>query len=392
VNPYDDLGALMSAEVESSERPSKVINVRRAMSKGRRQRWVRRTGVGGLAIAVVVFATAVGVPGLISAARNPGQPPAHVQMGSSGPGQNTTIAEAPATIDPMIRYLRFGWLPDGLARRSYFTSAPSGDSYALLVATSPDDGTPERGVQAWLYPREVAPKAPQSDNGPLTGPVSAPAPSVQGRSASWVSYSRAAIDVPADPTPGEGGRTQRGYHIPAENREFLQWEYAPGGVVRVGVMNMGAESRTLAQRVAEALLIDTEPVALPFQVTGLSPRLRPQSIGISESIGKARSADASLTFTTVAPSADPFDNTLHITIAPTGRTDGDKGFNPPNTTVDGHPAFQHPEALTVYNVDGVDVEIRATGRPILDALSDGCLGVYRHISLIANAATWSATL
>jgi hypothetical protein len=292
-------------------------------------------------------------------------------------------------IDPMIRYLRFGWLPDGLAQRSYFASVLSGDPYVLLAATG--EGTPERDVQAWLYPRGATPKAPQSDDGPVTGPVNVPAPPVQGRNAYWVSYTRAAIDVPADPTP-EGDRPQRGYHVPAENWEFLQWEYASGGVVRVGVVNMGSESRALAQRVAEALRINTEPVALPFQVTGLSPQLRPQSIAISESLGKARSAYASLTFTTVAPSAHPFDNTLMITMAPTGRTDGDKGFNPPNTTVDGHPAFQHPEALTVYNVNGVDVEIHATGRPILDALPDGCLGVYRHVSLMANAATWSATL
>jgi hypothetical protein len=381
----ENLGSLLNQEIKSTERPSSVIDVRAAMTAGRRARRRRRAGGAALAVTAVVCAVTAG--SVVLAANRGDHEPAFIEPApATSPSATPAPGTAPVNVDPMIKYLRPGWLPDGLPHRSYYSRTGNTDEtgYAFLSAQTTSEPNGD-GVTVFLYPKGVTPPPPQVTQGRNSGPVVTDGPRIQGVPSQWVRYE-----------PPQG-------HLPEEDHgDLLQWEYAPGGWIRIDVRGL-TDPRTVATRVAEKLTVSTtEAVVLPMPPPVLTNKVRVDYVSVTETVGVAGSATASVAYTSAAPDANRSavnSDMLMVVVNPYRGEDrtGGKGYSPANTTVDGHPAATAATSklcgLAVYNVNGVNVSADANGTQILAALGpDACRGVYRQVHLAPGAGTWSPGL
>ncbi|MEV1315665.1 hypothetical protein AB0J14_06215 [Micromonospora arborensis] len=392
-----DVARLMRAEVESAEKPS-AVNIERAMIAGRRQRWYAR-GAGAALAVVAVAVGAVTVPGLVAPDRS--SPPSLEMVGALAPlepytGEVTSpdasrIPAALETIDPTVQYVRFGWLPPGLASLQYGAGLTQGGPGVFLSGHAPGSPNPSwMGVSVHLYPKGVTPPAPQVMGIDQRAPTvsTATAPDVRGAAATFTLYD-----------------------VDGTDRLSLRWQYAPDGwaAVDVSPWAAGQDAREIALHVAQKLRFSTtERVRMPAQATGLPQRLRP----IYTTVNGPLTPDgwrwyAGVTYSAEPPTADhgaPGAKTLDVSFSPyvemtdkiRAELQGKELFRTPNTTIDGHQASfltaQDPdwfERLEVFDVQGMAVEIDAR-RGTLD--EQGTKGLFQHLDLAGAKPDWRPSL
>jgi hypothetical protein len=366
----EELAHLMREEVRATETSSGTLDVAQAMSVGRRQRWYGRAAGAAVITAAVVAGTAV-APGLFAGTGRPA--PIGIDAGA--------IAEAPKSIDPTVEYVHFGWLPEGLPSRMYQAGLTFAGTAATAAATPTDRATDTwRGVAVTLYPRGVVPPPPQRDSGePAGNGVSSAAPAVQGNTAVWVAYQGATV-----------------------REAFLRWTYAPQAwiEVRVGGLAGAQDPRTVAHKVAENVqLSTTASVPLPAAVTGLPSGVRLINMTVTQSAGPGNPWSVGMDYSTVAATSPVSEQLRHVVDVILGPYHGQdtasdaKGYQPPNTTIDGHPAYQYGKiTLQVYNVEGVNIACSADAE-VADRLGPaGCRSVYQHVQLTQNIRNWASYL
>jgi hypothetical protein len=379
MNEQLEIVSLMRAETELAEPPSGIVNVERAMTAGRRQRWYGRAA-GAVLAAVILVTAAVTVPQLL---RADGPPGFEVALPRDIPALPTlgASAAAPTVFDPSVAYLTFGWVPADYHERGYQVGLGPDGQTASLQATPP---IPDewRGVSVTLYPRGVTPPPPQREDGPAKVLHTTPA-SAGDQDATWTTY--------------------RGASSP---EVFLSWRYAPRGWARVRVAQDTGDVSVVALRVAQMLrLSGSDRLSLPFRMAELPGGLRPIRAEVDNSTLPEDSPwYAGMSFSS-APAGTPalrrIEQALTVSVTPYRHQDttGGKGYSPPTTTIDGHPANRVPATgpasdLTMYGVAGVNVEIDA-GDPGMAALlgPQGCLSVYEQkVTLAAGAAAWTTGL
>ncbi|MBM7491839.1 hypothetical protein JOD64_003061 [Micromonospora luteifusca] len=391
-----DVARLMRAEVEAAEKPS-AVNIERAMIAGRRQRWYARSA--GAALAVVAVAVgAVTVPGLVAPDRS--SPPSLEMVGALAPlepytGEVTSpdasrIPAALETIDPTVQYVRFGWLPSGLASLQY--GAGLSQTGGLGVFLNGHAGDPQNwgGVSVHLYPKGVTPPAPQVMGIDQRAPTvsTAPAPDVRGAAATFTLYD-----------------------VDGTDRLSLRWQYAPDGwaAVDVSPWAAGQDAREIALHVAQKLRFSTtERVQMPAQVMGVPQNLRL----IYATVNGPLTPDgwrwyASVSYSAEPPTANPgtqWAKTLDVSFSPyvvmtdkiRAELNGKLLHEPPNTTIDGHQAAFYAaadpswmERLDVLDVRGMVVRIDAH-RGTLD--EQGTKGLFQRLDLAGAKPDWRPSL
>ncbi|SIN32202.1 hypothetical protein [Micromonospora cremea] len=369
------MGDLMLAEVESTETPSRVLDVDRAMSTARRQRRAAR-GTGAVLLAAALTVGALTVPDLLT----PDRPPATMPSGDAGKedaGKEavTGLPAALTTVDPARVYVRFGWLPAGMRDLQYQAGLLLGGPGVYLSASSSHSGDgPRQGVAVTLYPQGLEPPAPQRDSGePATVTGTSYGPELNGAASSFVAYSGA--EAP---------------------EAILRWRYAPDGWAQLRLVGPAAATDTAA-RVARSLRFDDGPVQLPGKVAGVPAGLRLITVNVSESLEQPGYWYASTQWSPEPASAEPGRQrarTLSVSISRYRHVadPSDKAYVDPNTTVDGHPAKfggqDGNESLTVYDVNGATVTIDD------DALlpAGGTRALFRAVTLVPEPATWHTHL
>jgi hypothetical protein len=330
-------------EAVATERPTRVLDIRRAMAAGRRQRLRRRAA--GVAVTAVLAGAAFLVPAVVRP--DGGLPPAVTASPSPSPTPQTdgTLEVALPRIDPAIQYLRFGWLPEGFTFTFYEAGPDSrrGDSAELTA------GGTDTSVNVHLYPSGVTPVELDSGSATpeLVGPEMSIAPAVNGRPAQWAGYV-------------EG----------VSSWEYLQWEYAPGGVIRVRANGFGSGGRDVAHRVASSLrLSDDEPVVLPFTLPGHELRY----VGLVEVplVGSGNER--------VVVQYQP-----DITVVLFEGNPRDAETFPPNTIVDGRQAFESTERFDLRDLDGRSLRVVVP--------SGGARAVYENLDVVSNIGEWEPDL
>lgn len=358
------VAGMLRDDVAATERDSTVLDLGRAMATGRRHRWYRRVA-GAAAVAVAVTAGAAAVPGIMSTMDADRTPPDSRDTGAAAGG----IGTAPEAFDPLIHYVRFGWLPDGLSGRQYQAGMDYSGSVVTAIADA-DTGTGTgTAIVVRLLPRGGRLDPPQVDTGERAPEgISTPAPDVHGRAASWVTFAGRPGDV------------------------FLRWQYATDGWIELRVRGNagGSDPKVTAHRVAEDLrLSGTEPVRLPGTVKDLPPGVRLIQTDVVRS-AETGQWTARLTFTTAPAGAGRIaeqTNTVELTIGSDLRP-SDKGAPPaPNTTLDGYRAYRLDTTfLAVYGVEG-SVVVMCVADPAAAAAQlgpEGCVDLFRRTKVTAG--------
>ncbi|MEV4655168.1 hypothetical protein [Micromonospora sp. NPDC049301] len=375
------IGGLMLAEVESAETPSRVLDLDRAMSTGRRQRRAAR-GTSAVLLAVALTVGALTVPDLL----NRDRPSATMPSDDGGKEGATGLPAALTTVDPERVYVRFGWLPDGIRNLQYQAGLSLADPGAgpgaqrrvgrvYLSATSSRSGDQWHGVALTLFPKGVPAPPPQRDSGqPATVIGTSAGPELNGAASTFVTYTGA--EAP---------------------EAVLRWRYAPDGWAQLRVIGTAADTTDTAVRVARSLRFGDGPVQLPGKVAGVPAGLRLIAVDVTESLEQPGYWHASTQWSPGSASAEPGRQrarTLSVSISRYRHvTDpSDKAYVDPNTTVDGHPAKfggqDGNESLTVYDVNGATVRIDD------DALlpAGGTRALFRAVTLVPEPATWHTHL
>ncbi|GIH16784.1 hypothetical protein [Rugosimonospora africana] len=364
-----EIAALLHAEATTDEPPSSVLDVKRAMSVGRRQRRYGRAACAGLVVAVLA-AGAVTVPRVLPARGTAGYDVAGLPAVSALPTMSGDVA--PPSFDPLKLYLKFGWVPGRYDQRSYEVGATGQGMMAVLMAY-PVVGHDWQGVSVTLYPRGVTPPPPQRLVGRATVTRTIPA-SVNGQDANWTVYSGATIP-----------------------EAFLDWRYAPQGWARIQVTDANADVADIAVRVAEKLQVSTTTsVTVPFRVGALPSGLR----RVSTSINSSTQSDDSPWYAEMAFSAGRTEQQREderLIVNATAYRDqdrvGGKGFDTPNTTIDGHPTSQIPPSgptsdLTVYHIGLMNLEVEASTLGVAGLLGpEGCRSVYPRLNPVPGNAS-----
>ncbi|NBE80140.1 hypothetical protein [Micromonospora rubida] len=390
IDEDNDIARLIRVNMEGVEAPrSKFLDVNRAMRTGRRQRWYGPTAgaavlVAALAVGVAVIPGQLGNDPVKSGDANMLAVGSYTVLAAQSAGL-ATLPEAPAAIDPMGLYLRFGWLPNGYDHRQYqagFVPGSTG-SVAYLSAKQDGDANSDKGrVSVTLYPRGVTPDAPQRDDRSRgTELDTAAAKSVNDNAASWIAYSGA-----------EGMET------------ILRWRYAPDGWAQLRFMgnDPSLDVKATAHRIASSIgLNSSEKVPLPVQKASLPTGLKPVTVNISDSVRTPHSWYASITLGTAIDPAQPFTNTLDVSVSPykkeEDKTEKERLAPAPNTTIDGQPAYRFPldgpaATVRVGKSGGVVVNVVAADSLLGQLGPNGVLTTYQGLKLVDKPADWSSPL
>ncbi|GAB2930117.1 hypothetical protein GCM10027280_17140 [Micromonospora polyrhachis] len=386
-----EITRLMHADIEGIEAPrSKFLDVDQAMRTGRRQRWYGPTAGAAVLVAALAVGVAV-VPGQLrnEPARNGGTnmvaAGGYTVLAAESSGL-ASLPQAPAAIDPMGLYLRFGWLPDGYDHRQYqagFVPGRTGSVAYLSADQDRDANSPRGNFSVTLYPRGVTPDAPQRDDRSRGTELDATAAkSVNDNAASWIIYS-----------DGEGQET------------FLRWRYAPNGWAQLRFMGKdpSLDVKATAHKIASSMELSTsEKVPLPVRVASLlSIGFQPVNVSISDSVRSPRSWYASVTLSPRIDPAQPLTNTVDISVSPykeeKDRTEKEKLAPAPNTIIDGQPAYRFPlrgpaTTVRVGRSGGALVEVTSNFSASIAPHPTGTLMMYRRLELVDNPVDWSSHL
>jgi hypothetical protein len=359
--------------------PPPRVDVRRAVTVGRRQTRVRAWT--SAAASVLVVGLAVGVTYAVTSTDNPTAPT------GATPVATQPVTTAPERFDPLVRYASFGWLPDE-STLGWRTTAVTGDRFLTQAtqylpdpANGPGAALPATHLDVRLYAAGVVPQTekpievdiPAGGNQTTSyGPVT-DAPAVNGAPAYWVG-------APND-----------------DETIILKWRYAPDAWAELYASRLSGDERQTVHRVASELRVGgTERLRFPFQLAGLPTGLRPMSSQLEEG-GLAGAWNATLDLNTSPDGQGPG---VSVGVHPTSATDSRE----PNTTIDNHPARvekfegshlgepQYSDRLHVYDLGNLQADIIISGKTAADAAPlgpDGALGVYRMLTVHPDRADWT---
>jgi hypothetical protein len=377
MNEELEIVSLMRAETALAEPPSGIVDLERAMTAGRRQRWYGRAA-GAVLVAAILVAGVVAVPQVLSAGGPPGY---QFAVPRDIPALPTLgVSAAPSVFDPSVAYLRFGWAPEDYHERGYQVGLGPDGQIVTLQAT-PRIAYDWQGVSVSLYPRGVTPPPPQRNDGQAGAKVLHTALASGGdQDATWTAYT------------GASGQ-----------EVFLSWRYAPQGWARVRVAQAAGDASAVALHVAQTLRLsggDRLSLSLPFRVGPLPGGLRPVQTVVGNSTAPENQPWYVGTSFSSAPAGQRIEQALTVSVTPYRHQDttGGKGYNPPNATIDGHPANQAPPSgptsnVTVYDVAGVNVQVEIGDPNLVTQLGpQGCRSVYEKVALSAGAAAWTTGL
>ncbi|MEU8122040.1 hypothetical protein AB0C21_25320 [Spirillospora sp. NPDC049024] len=331
--------------------PAPAVDVAAAVARARRIRRTRRA-----AVAAVAAGVAAGVAGITVVPSSSAERPSAV----AGP------ARFPS---PLIEKAAFGWLPPGYTRTRVAQDAQRGTVFTVSAGRGPGS----TAIELSVGPPGLSPGVPLLPGG-RKGHLTKAAP-VGGRPAYW------------SIKPGGPGSDQ----VPAEFR----WEYRPKSWAVLTVNDRAVADPVTVQRIAAGVRFGGErPAAFPVRVTGLPDGLRATRTWVA--------APAEVMISLAVPGRD---GDLLISLSPAATRNA--WTYQPNTTVDGHPAFDtrlphtgpkiglvppaKSQILRVYGVRGFDIEINATGEPLrrLQA-GGGVTGLYRRTTpLGTDPARWT---
>lgn len=331
--------------------PAPAVDPVAAVARGRRIRRTRR-----VTAAVVAAGVAVGVAGAVAL------------PSEERPGKVVEPSKFPS---PLIEKATFGWLPAGFARTRITQDGGRFPVYKVTAGRGPGS----MAVELTVHPPGVRPGIPRLPGG-RKGRLTKAAP-VNGRPAYW------------SIKPGGPGSDQ----VAAEFR----WEYRPDGWALLSVNDRGAADAETVHRIAAGVRFGgVEPVAFPVRVDGVPAGLTVGRVWVGAG------PDVMLALGVPGAAGD-----LLITLSPSSVQK--RTFFKPNTTVDGHPAFDtrlprpgpaagrvpasKAQILHVFGVSGFDIGIEARGEPLrrLQA-SGGVTGLFRRIApLGTDPARWTTT-
>ncbi|NVI90364.1 hypothetical protein [Actinomadura sp. BRA 177] len=333
--------------------PAPAVDVAAAVAKGRRIKRTRKAAVA------VVAGVSVAVAGV-------------VVLPSPSEERPSKVVEPPSRYGtPLIEKAAFGWLPAGFAR----TRVTQEDGRLSTYKVNAGRGPGNLSITLTLYPAGIRPGVPMLP-GARKGHLTKAAP-VNGRPAYW------------SIKPGGPGSQQ----VPAEFR----WEYRPKTWALLSISDRGVADVETVRRIAAGVEFGGEkPMAFPVRVTGLPAGLELGRVWLG--------GGPDVLF---ALGASDGDGELRVALSPASETV--KNRFKPNTTIDGHPAFDtrlpHPgptagrvpsskaQSLHVFGVRGFDISIDARGEPLqrLQA-SGGVTGLFRRITVIGkDPKDWTTT-
>lgn len=236
--------------------------------------------------------------------------------------------------------------------------------------------------------------APLADSGRAGAePASGPG----GAKAYWLTERSPYGDFGASATPNSDPWTARECPLPQmgvvapaaalgrapawQPRTSLCWEYAPGGwaTLTLPASGVGGDQRAVAMRIAKGVRLGLhERVKVPFRFAFPGLVFRPIGVGVGSggnSPVDGRPLPWSVTLALLDPRPPHSSRSLErapvITLEPHDPTAVSTLVKRPNTTIDGHAAYQEQiqndpgdklkGGLTVFDVRGFDVEIGTDG-------------------------------
>ncbi|GAA1872052.1 hypothetical protein [Actinomadura bangladeshensis] len=333
--------------------PAPAVDVAAAVAKGRRVKRTRRAAVAVLAAGAVAVAAGVAVLQPYQDER-----PEKVVEPSKYPNLLTEKAV-------------FGWLPAGFVRTRVTQDGGSRPAYTVNAGRGPGN----LSIELTLLPPGVKPGIPLLP-GARKGHLTKAAP-VNGRPAYW------------SIKPGGPGSDQVG-------AEF-RWEYRPKTWALLAVNDRGIANAAIVQRIAAGVRFGGgKPLAFPVRVTGVPDGLEVGRVWVG--------AGPEAVF---ALGGSGRNDELMISVTPA--SERARNLSKPNTTIDGHPAFDtglphsgptigrvppsKARILRVFGVRGFDIGIDARGEPLARLQASGGLtGLFRRVvPLGTDPAQWTAT-
>ena len=336
------------------------------IARGRCQRRLRRALTASAAAAVALVAVAgvalVGAGPRDAPAGNPppgDNPPSRLEGDNpparlAGAAPNPVLVaaftsvpptEAPARFDPLRRTLHVGWIPDGLPREvgeieAYFQlySASTADETAGMVVIVLPKGRP---LTAMPSGQRFMPRYTSNATFVDTEPIN-------GRDAQCV----------RDPRPlATGLPTSNAVPRPTASCPTIQWQYAPDAWARASyaapagttVEQANAQIRELAESVS---LAADDPVRLPFTISGGRPGQVIARTLVSTGGGRSGLWYGGVSFVDTPADLErtlftgPQINVEAYRVDPNGDP-GHLALSPPNSTVDGHPAWRPDDGRSV---------------------------------------------
>jgi hypothetical protein len=336
----------------------------------------RKTLLVGGAAALTVLALAGGTLAVRTTATDRTTAPA-----------STSRPQTPAKrpLDPMVQLLSFStWIPGGLPRYRQELSADGQRlTYSKLGAEPGGGQTEVQGMTAVLLPVGKSltfgdfstPGGAAADSDPRQG---APAQTVQGHRAYWVSR------TPTSST--------------------LAWEWTPGGWAGIYAHGYQAGSEAAIGAMLPHLSLTPGRVRLPFSVP--RPPTALKLLSTSSSLNGDGTVDASLTFSDVPNATDPSTRILRSLSIYTQKSPSGNSYKgaTANTTIDGHPAYlstldseANPDlgaSAIVFGVSGqmlaIDVNDLATARYVTAANVRTMIGAMRLTPHVSDPTSWFA--
>jgi hypothetical protein len=287
-------------------------------------------------------------------------------------------AQSAKYADPLVERAAFGWLPRDMHANGYGVDHQGQGQFSVIAQKMGLSGKVGPSIALTAYEPGGEPAL-----GYLPGGVPAkriPAEPVNGHSAYWI--------YKPDPS--------------GQSTFELRWKYAPNSWADLtGDFLRGSrkELTAMAYKVARSATFGgTRPIAMPLHVGGVPGGMKPKGVVLNN--GAHGEVSAMLEYFVNGPTDE-----LSLGVQKISRTTtlpkhfpnyvkpGHTVASTPNAKVDGHPAFQAPGVLWVYDVDGFDVRINASGS-ILAKLNrnGGLVGLFHRITIFgSDTANWTTT-
>ena len=361
--------------------PVSAVDLTRAREAGRGIRRRRRNAAVFGSAAGAVLTVAV-VAGSLVLTNTIGGSPAHVQVAAAPTAAASTAPATPSVqlatdpagltgTDPAATSVSFGWLPAG-AKISDEGGGPGGDSDLMaLIGTKPSGAGIDLSVSYGAEPPLI--------NKPGGAPSSRiAAPDVNGHHAYWM----------WQPRPGAATSNQD---------VTLRWQFAPNGWANLEVFALSSSQdfASLVYQIADGVTIGQEAtdIPMPFHIDKLPTALANSASGGFNTMpytwGGTPGSNPDYVLVSALGGGDGQSNTWTINAEPF--VPGTKTTGSAFTQVDGYPAELNVLGLTVFDVDGMTVNIRATGTYLTAVnAAGGYSALFNQLTLLGtNQANWT---
>lgn len=369
-----DVSAALAALLDEPA-PANSVDLDRARTAGRAIRRRRRTAtlVGSAAAATLTLAVVIGSLVLTTGITSPTAiSPANPTEG--GLASTSSLLPAAAGTDPLRESAAFGWLPPGavISDRSW---GQGGNEQMALIGTKPSGAGIDLSVSST--------GEPPLGNLPGGHPATRiPAPDVNGDKAYWLQEPRA-----GDATPDQD--------------VILRWQYGPESWANLEIFQLTSSQSftSLVYQIADSVTFGhDEPISMPFRINQLPA-------GLTIDSGEVNTGEPMFGGTPAHPT-DTWEATVgggsgqniweiyaqpYLPVTPLPNT---SSRDITKLTVDGHHAELTPMGLTVFDVDGMTVMVRATGPYLADVnAAGGYEALFNQLTLFgADQAKWTTNI